>query len=880
MANPASGVWDATALNWDDGTAWTQGDKALFNASDEQTISVGEVIHASGISVYKGDYSFSGSAIYLASTYPVSSEQADMPVSVGDGASATFLGQLCGSSLNAIRKYGEGTLTIAGGGSALQIKASGGALQITNCTFRTAKIYPNEANSTSTLLLDKVQINTWNENRLIGHYNRFAHAYIGAGGFTVNCDYNAGIWQCFETAPGLAADGGITKTGLKELRIEPQGTDVSTFTGGIAVQSGELVVGDVRGLGTGPVSVANGAAVVLSNAAPNQVHAYRLRRGAIFGGAEGTSLVVDAPGVVPEFDSSNPEHYIGLGRYGTGQCSMTFAPTNDVALGCLFPSGKLDLRLGGTIKAAEDSNSPFFNTRWFNAGSTISVVADGVTFDIPSGEQELGAPVSVPIHADQVVASTTPSSFESGTEDWSFSQNGSADGNGTRTQNGSAFFPSTYPDRYTSDGSSFMYLRRGNYMQTTTMNVPSDGKWRVAFKAACRGEYEARTITITVTIDGHSHTFGARDEEHGFIDFATPAYDLTAGNKTCKIELSDNGKQWAGMGFDWIRLEKVADVPASFVKTGSGTLVADDFSSEGAVSVNAGKLALRDFTLDGATVQVASGAALALHGGTLRNSTVMVSSGATFAFAPECHSCVKNGSFEASSGSQGSWRFTVSDWTFSIIPGRTNNDSGGQTNGSQVSSGSNAYATRCGYTTAYIRSQMQMEQQLTVPEDGEYAVSFLHSQRVYDLDKAYLNPLSVEIDGAEVLYIPARTGYIDYTRVTSTNVALTAGSHTLRFRNLGSVGSPDGAMLFIDDVRLDSQKNTFVFDGTSRIDLAVGSTVRLDNTVPLAFEKGYIYVGDRVFQGSERTLASYGVTVVGNGRLQVGQPLGTFLMVR
>lgn len=243
---------------------------------------------------------------------------------------------------------------------------------------------------------------------------------------------------------------------------------------------------------------------------------------------------------------------------------------------------------------------------------------------------------------------------------------------------------------------------------------------------------------------------------------------------------------------------------------------------------------------------------------------------------------VKNGSFEVPAVADlTQWGFECDNWTFSSLYAGRRNTSGGQNNDSVVAGN---YKTPYGNATAYIRSSMQMSQSLTVSEAGKYVLSFVHSQRDYNLDKSYLNPISVLIvtdnETNEVVRIPPREKNIGFTRVTSGPIALAKGNHKLVFQNLGSVGNPDGAMVFIDDVSLCRSLETLTIASGAEIALASGSTVRLDNVEKLVLPQGSVTVNGRAIQGNRHTLKVAGVNVAGEGKIQIGDPLGTFILIR
>lgn len=883
-ASPTSANWNKTDLNWDEGAAWTDNSTAVFGESSTKAITVKEKVTANGMKIQSDGYTFAGPAtdtgkgLVLASATPTNQEQVDIPVEVAAGVSATFNTFVKMFAIDAFYKKGDGKVTLGSGCSGLQLIVNGGDLHLTGGRVFTAKIYKNPANVTANLHLDNVLLEPWNANKLIGHPNRFNSATIGEHGFTIsNTTYDVELHQCFSTAPNVVTDGGITKKGDKQLLIAPQGGEKSTFAGGFTVNAGELAVANADGLGTGAVVVKSGAGVSLQDAAFGQAHAYNLDNGGYLG-AIGSNFTVGRPGELPAFASSNFRNVLGLGRVGTRASTMTFVPTNDVRLGGVNLSGALDLTLGGTIKVNEQVGNRIFRTENMTSGSSVQVAMAGLAVDVPAGvATDFGLPLAMR-KTNVIQESTTVDDFEVDKSGWTLAKNGSADGDPARSNNGGSYIKDEA--YYTPDGTYFAYLRRKNYMEKS-ITVPSAGRWRVAFQAGCRPGYDSYKLTMTVKLGDNSYTIPAREANHGFREFVTPTYELMAGAKTVRITLSD-GQQWSGMGIDRVRLERVGDVDVPFTKTGAGELAVSGFTSAGAVAVSAGTLAFADAALANAQVTVANGATLALGRVTLDGAQVTVPAGATLALRPAGTNLIKNGSFEEPGGTSATaWQHACTGWTATKLSGRSaSTNSGGQNNGSTVSSGATAYRTPYGCTTAYIRSQYQMSQSVSVPADGKYVLSFVHSQRVYDQDPAWKNPISVEIDGVEVVNIPARTGYVDFTRVTTAPISLTAGAHTLAFKNNGTVGSPDGAMVFIDDVSLTQKAIDIAFANDARIDLVTGSVVRLDNGEKIELDMGLIYVNGEPFNGTRSTLRTMGVVVEGDGKIQVGPKLGLSVIVR
>lgn len=867
-AEPSSALWNTTDTNWNGGVTWQNFNAAVFGESTETNITVdGGVVWASSLTVNSGDYVFSTNAaasLRFASAEHKSGEQVSLPLEVAEGASATFNNYLTFCELDALDKKGAGTLTLNGGYTGLQLIVKQGALRVTDCYVYTAKIRPDDSFDANTvsLHLDGARIETWNANKTIGHPSRFPTATIGAKGFTLTASNASELWQCFATAPGIEKDGGIVKTGSKSLTILPQGTDVSTFNGGVQVKEGELIVANTNGLGTGAVVVSAGAGLVLTNAALTQARTYQLESKAVFGPCNGKPFTVDRPGVMPAFVESDEKHVLGLGRLGSGVAQMTFKPTADNAtrLGSVYLSGVLDLTYGGVIKANNLASGDFFDASGLKSGSSVVLDKDGIEMDVPAETQvNFGLPLDTHV-SGEVVESTATDDFESSQNSWSLAKNGASDGDPCRSNNGSAYLKNK--NYYTPDGEYYIYLRKKNSM-TKTINIPTAGNWRVKFLMGCRPDYQSHNVTLTVDFGSNSYTIPARGEDHGFLEFGTPLYEMPAGNAVVKLTANDTATQWSSLYIDRIRLERIGDVEAPIVKTGAGELGIASLVTAGKVDVSAGTLALGEATLNtGAKVDVIAGATLALG-----------------AMGPNL---VKNGSFEVPAVADlTSWGFACDNWSFSGLYAGRSNSSGGQNNNSLVAGD---YKTPYGKATAYIRSSMQMSQSLTVTDAGKYVLSFVHSQRDYNLDKSYLNPISVLIvtgnETNEVVRIPPREKNIDYTRVTSGPIALAKGNHKLVFQNLGSVGNPDGAMVFIDDVSLCRALETLNVASGAEVALASGSTVRLDNLEKLVLPQGSVTVNGRAIQGNRHTLKAAGVNVTGEGKIQIGDPLGTFILIR
>ena len=65
MSNPADALWNFTSLNWGAGAAWTDGDNAVFGASETKAITIEEDVAPSSVSVTADGYSFDGTGVSL-----------------------------------------------------------------------------------------------------------------------------------------------------------------------------------------------------------------------------------------------------------------------------------------------------------------------------------------------------------------------------------------------------------------------------------------------------------------------------------------------------------------------------------------------------------------------------------------------------------------------------------------------------------------------------------------------------------------------------------------------------------------------------------------------------------------------------------------------
>ena len=847
METPADGFWNATSLNWDEGTAWAGGDAAVFGASQRKDIRLDGDVSAASMAVNASGYAFTGT------------EAAPATLRATGNFAMNVAGTLAFTNLIVQPKQLTGNAR-NGGGS--EVWFEGGALK-------------------STTTADQPYI-----------LSGFDHTYLGAEGLRITPDVQVVVKQHFETAPGVAADKGLVKTGVGVLILESDGTP-STFSGGVIISNSQLRVrsGDV--LGSGPVRIrygsgnstffADAAGVVVTNRL--SVEANQSWCGS---SGENFSLELHNVGTA----GNNTEKGLWFGRASGAKSRLVLAlddPASE-AVKCITLRGNLAFSLdGGTLRALDGAQSPFFSTLDMTSSTAVPVSARGLTFETGGSDTVLGlSPVFDNRLVTNVVAVAAPAnnSFENGWTGWTKgSLSGAPNGLPPDPQaNGSAFCgDAAY---YTTNGTKFAVLRRKNWMQAE-VTVPEDGDWRVVFEHGCRpGGYTTHLMEFTVIVDAEtagaqSQVFPARDKQHPFRQFATEAFPLKAGKHTVRFETGTTSKDFESFFVDVVRLERW-DIRkgGAFTKTGEGTLGVSDLRTSGEVFVWGGGLALSDYAYDGTAFSVDSGAALVFQGGSLANVGVDVKAGGTLGFRGG-RNIVPNGDFEydeVDAATHYSQVDFLRGWRFQR-PKEQTSTSGAQRNGSTMSA-NGWYATPSGNQTAFIRTATTMIGEVQVPQGDTYTLSFLHCARNYN--ESYALPLEVLIDDAVVHMVEPRTAYYDYTRV-ELEVELTQGVHSLAFR-VGKHPNDEvksGALLFVDDIRLESNVAVgHVFDAATVLRLASGATLDLRNSLPIVLEKGQVLVDGTPVTGGRGALQRAGLTVTGEGSIQIGPADGTLVIIR
>ena len=614
---------------------------------------------------------------------------------------------------------------------------------------------------------------------------------------------------------------------------------------------------------------------------------------AFMGSVNANAVTVKGVGVTPD----NKERTFGFGRSNDNTCSVTLSLTRPDSEGIAkyrLRGGRLRFAFdGGVVKAAPEARELWFTTpQNLPAPMTARVTKNGVTFDTAGANTELGLTLQfdAAAAATNVLETVEPQnwSFETGSylPYWSLDAGGVNESSSVQN-NTSAFMNDSagkhVEDFCTTNGSRFAVLRRyGSITQTVTL--PTAGLWRVVYERGCRPNtgYPAQALSLTVSLGGDANATVSPAQPsvavYPFRRETTDLFELEAGSHVLKFTSGPHNSANYAVLLDAIRLERCELEPAAdgpLVKTGIGSLAVTNLVTDGLVAVSNGTLTVRKAALDGAPVEVAAGGTLELYATKLTNATVNVASGGTLRLRDgDGRNLVANGSFEdnlfpgvgyqayAQNGGPRGWKMNYD--VSSDIPGI-------QVNGSAMSN--KGPDTDYGCTTAYLRQQARLQQTVTVPADGTYELSFMHACRFgYN---SYTIPLTCLIDGVAIASNGTRTANYGFERST-TRVNLTAGEHTLMFATGSS--SVLYAALFIDDVRLMPVEGTNTLDGNA-LAFASGATLDLQNA-ELVYIGGGVTVDGRVVKGTANTLRRAGVTVTGNGAIQIGPTQGAVVIIR
>ena len=617
---------------------------------------------------------------------------------------------------------------------------------------------------------------------------------------------------------------------------------------------------------------------------------------AFMGSVNTNAVTVKGVGVTPD----NKERTFGFGRSNDNTCSVTLSLTRPDSEGIAkyrLRGGRLRFAFdGGVVKAAPEARELWFTTpQNLPAPMTARVTNNGVTFDTAGANTELGLTLQfdAAAAATNVLETVEPANggFESTTSMQGWTVNpGQNTGEGSSSQlNDSAFMKVggvLQPDYFTTNGTRFAVVRRGHTI-SQSVTLPTAGLWRGVYERGCRPDpgYPSQGMSVTVSLGGQSSVSPEQTAAYPFRREATDLFELEAGPQTLSFAVSYVASQSRAVFLDAIRLERceVTPIPVGpLVKTGAGSLAITNLVTDGLVAVSNGTLAVRESTLAGTPVEVASGGTLALYATKVTNATVNVASGGTLALCSgDGKNLVVNGSFElnAVAVTTGAQAYDPGNgptgWTFDYDPapvGGSSPSPGTQQNHSNMSSTYGSY-TAYGQKTAYMRRNTTMSQTVEVPADGLYEVSFLQGSRNgYNSCRI---PLTLAIDGTVVVSNASRTAYYDFERNTA-RVNLTAGEHTLTFAT--GYWSDIFAMLFVDDVRLTALAEANELEGNA-LAFVSGATLDLQNVEPI-YLAGGVTVDGRAVKGTANVLRRAGVTVTGPGSIQIGPPQGTTIIIR
>lgn len=663
----------------------------------------------------------------------------------------------------------------------------------------------------------------------------------------------------------------------------------NTHTGGTISEGVMIKIQNPNVLGTGPVWLYNQWAALYvdwSSAevdVPNKVYFDQIE--SYVAGQDAYGLALHNIGVT----ENNSTKVVTIGRTGTGTANLRLAldGANNDAIGYFCLRGNLSLTLdGGTLRAAEGSAvRDLFSVYDNQATPHVSILNEPLTIDTAAG---------APVRFGVAPTFAKTKSYETKVEEykpnnWSFEESGSwtftngelSSGSGIYS-NGSAFDQSGL--YATTNGTRYAMLRQGSTV-SQTINLPTAGKWRIAFERGCR-DATSTWMKYSVSIDDSVVTEfpilkDGQDDYH-FTPLTTAFVNLTAGSHKLTISTQavagDSNKNKC-MNFDAIRLERFANVTPDFAiaKTGAGTLVINDFNQSGLpIDVQAGALACENTVLPNAVIAVANGAELNAAGLTAAGATIDVAAGGQVSLrATDDSNLVANGSFETPYTANNSFYWASScSWTLYPWDASGNRPVIQRNGGTYCPEGEGkSYPTPYGDQFLLLRIDEAAYQSVSVPADGTYALSFAQSYR-----KGYQSPgLIVAVDGNAVLTVSGADAQHDFEQ-TTVNVVLSKGNHEIRFTAQSGNNAGQYSRLSIDNVSLVDAVVPPCDLSATTLALKSGSIVRLDN--PEKAVIGTVTVDGVKINGGANALRAAGVVVEGNGRVQCGDPLGLTVIIK
>lgn len=680
------------------------------------------------------------------------------------------------------------------------------------------------------------------------------------------------------------------------LRLVPGGSEPATYPDGTIVKYAQLRIARPGAVGPGPISIGSGkdtASMLVAEASmtvPNQL-VFSNDNAWVTGSGQDIRLTVNRlaarqGGHAARFGRQNNDSQIHL--------DLADDELNEPLYAMVF-RGRLTGTLGGVVKISKQGKSPFLRNGEPVHAQSLSIVDAGVVLDAEEGAdvlltQDVALENSARFETELLASATVPNAgFEDGNTGWSAKKvdSNSSDNVPGVKLNTDATWVGSRPSPF---GDRVMVLRTGHLLTGPEITIPSDGVWRLNFWRVGRPGYSAwdrGTEVAFENLDTHETATCTVDpmakDVSEYVQTCSPGLFLAAGRYRFSLHLAPKNTT-AAMLYDNFAVESVNEkrVPgATVAKRGPGRVLMPATAFENAFAVAAGELAFDGATFGTARADVAAGGVLEIAGGCAvgTDAVVSVASGATLRLADLGTNIVQNGSFERNILAPGvnfmNSNTPCDDWRLSCVTPNSQNGSGGNNGGVQGNGGnitaSGPYTTAGSYTAA-IREHCQLSQTVQVPEEGDYVLSFVYAMRkAYGSTTAGRVLLDDEPVGPE---LPRNDRA--FTRV-DVKLHLAAGAHPLAFHVHAGASTAGGPMMLVDDVSLRRVKTPPVLAGA--LNLASGSVLDLRNTEPLEVS-GPVTVDGVPFRGGRAALARRGVVLLGEGEIQVGQPIGTVLLLR
>lgn len=883
-ASPASGVWSTSAANWEGGVPWTPKNGAAFGASSIKSLTLDETASVSNIAFNADGYRIGGAGTIEAAVTSAGNDTFD--VTAKDGVTGEIAVPVILKGSASFRKYGPGTVAVSADSELFRISAYGGTTVVKDAKLTTAKIEcaaAGDDRDTTVLVFDGATLAPFNNNTTLGADGiefKDGNVQVGAGGLSVATKgttasvFGTVDWMRLNQPlcpfAGLedAVDGGFTMNGDYRLYLDMAQTSLA---GGFRFLKGSSYLKYAAALGSGPVTLDANLFATNSMAISNAIAFGPKGKLGVAAGAE--QLKVSNLG----FAEGNDDRHLRFASENGGGEVRIIAGDAPVAVSGIDLSGGVALAAdGATVKALSDSTE--FVVDRSGSGNPITVGAGGLVFDTDGHDVRLGASLAFPCETEiQNLGRKDFAnySFETASlADWS-STPGIAGGCGAYDK--TSLFIANYPRwKETCHGNCYAVLRSSSAEKTATLSqtfsVDADGEWTIEFLYATRPSfYTAPGVALAVYLDrGTDHEvilreMAADNREHPFELFRCGPVELKAGETHTLtfvggLSAYPDGNSYQGndaLLIDAVRVSGTRrdDLPKGFLtKTGAGTLTVPSLADAGTVTVSAGTLSLAGAVLSaGSAINVSAGATLALP----------------FSAA------IPNANFEEDIGADELRKDgVVAGW--SLTPIGTADLGGTQGDGSPFSLNGPRTTEGNHIHTAFLRPQNALEtENVKVPRTGDYVLSFECARRPGSSYDAKEMNITVKLDGAVAMTVPSAEVSNSAFARKSCRVTLSAGTHALRFEVDGD-STFNGPCVFIDAVRLDAAEAAIVDEGGA-LNFARGATfdigafdVRLEN----------VFVDGQKINGGRSALKAAGVTVVGTGKVHVGDDLGLMLIFR